>query len=39
MRRIKFEAKDIFGKTLGDREIVIGSGVVNAYSQEIGTNS
>ena len=35
MRHIRFEAKDIWGRSLGEREIEIGSGVVTAFAKEI----
>lgn len=39
MRRIQFEAKDIWGASLGKREIEIGSGVGTAFANEINNKN
>jgi len=34
MRKIAFVAKDIWGRELGDRSLLIGTGTVNSYGKE-----
>ena len=35
MRKIAFIAKDIYGREMGDRSLLIGTGTVNTYASEI----
>ena len=35
MRRIRFEARDIWGNDIGKREIEIGAGVGSTFANEI----
>ena len=37
MRKIAFVAKDIWGRELGDRSLLIGTGTVNSYGKEAET--
>ena len=37
MRKIAFIAKDIWGREMGDRSLLVGSGTVNTYSSESTT--
>ena len=34
MRKIAFIAKDIYGREMGDRSLLIGTGTVNTYASE-----
>ena len=34
MRQINFIAKDIWGREMGDRSLLIGTGTVNSYGTE-----
>lgn len=34
MRKIQFIAKDIYGRVLGDRSLLIGTGTVNSYGSD-----
>lgn len=34
MRQIQFIAKDIWGRELGDRSLLIGTGTINSYARE-----
>ena len=37
MRKIQFIAKDIYGRELGDRSLLIGTGTVNSYGSDAAT--
>lgn len=34
MRQIQFIAKDIWGREMGDRSLILGTGTVNSYASE-----
>lgn len=37
MRQIQFISKDIWGREMGDRSLLIGTGTINSYASEAST--